>query len=384
MTEAIATPDAGAEPVAAIEAPAPAAPEVPKAERSQDDKIRDALNAVGALDEAPDAPLKKPNVADQERNEGGQFKAKDPKPEAEKPEGDKPAPKAEKAEPAPDAKADDAPAEPAPDTKSKIAAPDRFNDGAKAEWDAAPDAVKHEVTRMQRELEKGLSEYKAKAAEVEARDAPLKPFREMAEKVGVSLDAALKNYVAAEQALAQNPVAALAQMADQYVPGGFQAFVAQLTGQQQGQPDPRDAQIMQLQQQVAQLSRGFQQTAQTLEEQQAMRARAERQSMVDQFAADHPRAQEPEIEAEMIRLLSSGYIAADLPPQDRLSQAYSTATRLIPAPEAQPAPPAAPAQTRPAATSISGAPASGSSPRASAPKSQEEAVNAALSRYGII
>lgn len=381
MTEAIATPDAGAELVAAIEAPALAAPEAPSPGRSQDDKIRDALNAVGALDEAPDAPLKKPNVADQERNEGGQFKAKEPKPEAEKPEADKPAPKAEKAEPEP---APDAKVQPAPDAKSKIAAPDRFNDGAKAEWDAAPDAVKHEVTRMQRELEKGLSEYKTKAAEIEARDAPLKPFREMAEKAGVPLDAALKSYVAAEQALAQNPVAALAQMADQYVPGGFQAFVAQLTGQQQGQPDPRDAQIMQLQQQVAQLSRGFQQTAQTLEEQQAVQVRSERQAMVDQFAAAHPRAQEPEVEAEMIRLLSSGYIAADLPPQDRLSQAYSTATRLIPAPEAQPAPPAAPAQTRPAATSISGAPASGSSPRASAPKSQEEAVNAALSRYGII
>lgn len=381
MTEAIATPDAGAEPVAAIEAPAPAAPEVPSPGRSQDDKIRDALNAVGALDEAPDAPLKKPNVADQERNEGGQFKAKELKPEAEKPEADKPAPKAEKAEPEP---APDAKVQPAPDAKSKIAAPERFNDGAKAEWDAAPDAVKHEVTRMQRELEKGLSEYKTKAAEIEARDAPLKPFREMAEKAGVPLDAALKNYVAAEQALAQNPVAALAQMADQYVPGGFQAFVAQLTGQPQGQPDARDAQIKQLQQQVAQLSQGFQQTTQTLEEQQALQVRAERQAMVDQFAAAHPRAQEPEIEAEMIRLLSSGYIAADLPPQDRLSQAYDTATRLIPAPEPQPAPPAAPAQTRPAATSISGAPASGSSPRASAPKSQEEAVNAALSRYGII
>lgn len=381
MTEAVITPDAGAEPVAAIETAASAAPEAPKADRSQDDKIRDALNAVGALDDAPDAPLKKPNVADQERNEGGQFKAKDAKAEA-----DTPAEKAEaKPEPVkdakPEAKATEAPAE--QPAKPKIAPPDRFNDGAKAAWEAAPDEVRHEVVRMQRELEKGLTEYKTKAAEIEARDAPLKPFREMAERAGVKFEDALQNYVAAEQALVSNPMQALAKMAQQYVPGGLQAFVAQLTGQQ-AQNVPRDAQIAQLQQQIAQLSQGVQQTTQTLEQQRAAQAQAERQAVVDQFVAAHPRAQEPEIEAEMTRLLSSGYISADLPSQDRLSQAYDTATRLIPAPVQEPAPQAAPAQTRPAATSISGAPASGSSPRASVPPSPEQIAERALRKYGVI
>lgn len=383
MTEAVITPDAGAEPVAPVVTDAPAQ-EAPKADtpRSQDDKIRDALNAVGALEEPGDT-LKRPNVAQQERNDDGKFKAKDAKPEA-----DKPAEKAEaKPEPEPvkdakpEAKAPEAPAE--QPAKPKIAPPDRFNDGAKAAWEAAPDEVRHEVVRMQRELEKGIGEYKAKAAEYEARVAPIKPFMEMAERAGVKFEDALKNYVAAEQALVSNPMQALAQMAQQYVPGGLQAFVAQLTGQQ-GQSDPRDAQIAQLQQQIAQLSQGVQQATQTLEEQRFVQAQAERQALVDQFAAAHPRAQEPEVEAEMIRLLSTGYIAADLPPQDRLSQAYDIATRLIPAPEPEPAPPAAPAQTRQPATSISGAPASGSSPRARQPQSQQEAVNAALSKYGLI
>lgn len=380
MDTMTATPDAGAEPIAPVATDTPA-PEAPKSEapRSQDDKIRDALNAVGALDDTPDAPLKKPNVADQERNEGGQFKAKEPKPEA-----DKPAPKAEK--PVVDTKTDDAPADPAPDAKPapKIAAPDRFNDGAKAEWDAAPDAVKHEVTRMQRELEKGLSEYKTKAAEVEAREATLKPFREMAEARGGSIEQALADY-SRIMMVGENhgPVAAISEVA-KTLGVDIRAVAQAVLGQQPQQFDPRDAKIAQLERQLVEVQQATQATTQTLEQQRAAQVRAERQAVVDQFAAAHPRAQEAEVEAEMIRLLSSGYIAADLPPQDRLSQAYDTATRLIPAPEPEPAPPAAPAHTRPAATSISGAPASGSSPRASAPKSQEEAVQAALSRYGII
>lgn len=378
MTEAVITPDTGSEPIAPVATEAPA-PEAPKSDapRSQDDKIRDALASVGALEDGDTPP--KPNVAQQERNDDGKFKAKEPKPEA-----DKPAEKAEaKPEPVKDAKPEAKAPEAEQPAKPKIAPPERFNDGAKAAWEAAPDEVRHEVVRMQRELENGLTEYKTKAAEIEARDAPLKPFREMAEKAGVKFEDALQNYVAAEQALVSNPVQALAQMAQQYVPGGLQAFVAQLAGQQP-QHDPRDAELHQLRRELAEIKQATQATTQTLEQQRAAQAQAERQAVVDQFVAAHPRAQEPEIEAEMTRLLSSGYIPADLPPQDRLSQAYDTATRLIPAPVQEPAPQAAPAQPRPAATSISGAPASGSSPRASVPQSPEQIAERALRKYGVI
>lgn len=381
MTEAVITPDAGAEPIAPVATDAPAQ-ESPKADvpRTQEDKIRDALAEVGALEEPSDT-LKKPNVAQQERNDDGKFKAKDAKPEA-----DKPADKAEaKPEPVKDAKPEvkqpEAPAE--QPVKPKIAPPDRFNDGAKAAWEAAPDEVRHEVVRMQRELEKGLTEYKTKAAEIEARDAPLKPFREMAEQYGVKFEDMLSRYVTAEQSIMRDPVQGILTLAQNYVPGGVQAFVAQLTGQQQGQPDPRDAQIRQLQQQVAQLSQGYQQTAQTLEEQRAEQARAERQAVVDQFAAAHPRAQEQPVQMMMTHLIATGQVSGETY-DDLLSQAYEKATEFIPSLPPQPAPPAAPAQTRQPATSISGAPASGSSPRARQPQSQQEAVNAALSKYGLI
>lgn len=369
-------------------APAPGKPEVPM---SQEDKIKRALGAVGVLGTDEDgAELKKPNVTTQERNDDGKFKGSEDKAKAEPKADVKAEPKAETAKPeakavaADDAKAEGKAEAPAEKTaKPKISAPERFNDGAKAEWDAAPDAVKHEVTRMQRELEKGLTEYKIKAAEIEARDAPLKPYREMAEKAGTSLDVALKNYVEAEQALSNNPVQALLQMAQQYVPGGARAFIAQLNGQQP-QHDPRDDVIAQLQKQVAELTNGVRQTEQTIAEQRTQTALAERQALVDQFAAAHPRAQEPEVEAEMIRLLQIGYIQDDLPPQERLSRAYETAVRLIPAAEPDPAPQAEPAQTRQPATSISGAPANGSSPRPKAPRSPEQIAKDALAKFGVI
>ena len=382
MEAATATPDTGAEPVAPIEtdAPAPDAPKRDDAPRTQDDKIRDALASVGALEDAPDT-LKKPNVNDQERNESGQFKAKEAKAEAEKPaeKGDDAKIDADK----PDAKAAKPDAEPKAEAKPapKIAPPERFNDGAKAEWEAAPEAVRHEVVRMQRELEKGIGDYKAKIAEVEAREAPLKPYREMAEKHGVKFEDALRNYVAAEEALVSNPVQALARMAEQYVPGGFAAFIAQATGQQ-GQTDPRDAQIHALRQEIAELKQSTQATAQSVEQSKLAQMQAANQALVDQFAAEHPRLDE--LQEDMTRLLKTGFVPEDLPPQERLSQAYEIAARLKPAPDPQPAPPAAPAQTREPATSISGAPSRGSSPQARAPQSQEEAVDAALRRYGII
>lgn len=381
MTEAVITPDAGAGAIAPVVTDAPA-PEEPKSDapRSQDDKIRDALASVGALEDAPDG-LKKPNVAEQARNDDGKFKAKEPKAEPDK-AADKADPKPEPLKDAePEAKQPGAPTEPA--AKPKIAPPERFNDGAKAAWEAAPDEVKHEVTRMHRELEKGLTEYKTKAAEIEARDAPLKPFREMAEQYGVKFEDMLSRYVTAEQSIMRDPVQGILTLAQNYVPGGVQAFVAQLTGQQQGQPDPRDAQIRQLQQQVAQLSQGYQQTAQTLEEQRAEQARAERQAVVDQFAAAHPRAQEQPVQMMMTHLIATGQVSGETY-DDLLSQAYEKATEFIPSLPPQPAPPAAPAQTRPAATSISGAPASGSSPRASAPQTPEQIAERALRKYGVI
>lgn len=345
---------------------------------SSDDAIRKAL-ADNGINDLPSAA----GVADQpeptvekepaKRGEDGKFAPKEPK--AEKP--------TEKAadKPADDAKVTDQAAKADPASKPRVAAPDRFNDLAKTDWDKVPEPVQAEVARMQRELEKGISEYKAKVIEADEREAPLREYREMAERGGVKFEDAIRNYVAAEKALHDNPAQALAQMAAQYMPGGLEAFARAVLGQAQ-QADPRDQQIAALQQQIAQLSHGVQRTSQTIEQHQQAKAAAERQALVDQFTAANPRASEPEIEAEMTRLISSGYISRDLPMQDRLSQAYEAATRLIPAPP-EPAPQVEPAQTR-VTTSITGAPQRGSNPQPEqAPASTEDAIHAAMRRFRI-
>ena len=379
MTDAATTPASGVSVDSTIPAGGPV--QAPTdAPASSDDAIRKALadNGISDLPSAAGVTDQPEPVADKEpakRGEDGKFAAKEPK--ADKP-AEKPADK-----PADDAKAADqeAKAEPAP--KSRVAAPDRFNDLAKADWDKVPEPVQAEVSRMQRELEKGIGEYKAKVTEIEARDEPLREYREMADKAGVKFEDAIRSYVAAEKALHENPAQALAQMAQQYMPGGLEAFARAVLGQEQPQADPRDQQIAQLQQQIAQLNQGVQRTTQTIEQQQAAQAAAERQALVDQFAAANPRATEPEVEAEMTRLLASGYVPRDLPMQDRLSQAYEAATRLIPAAAPEPAPQVEPAQTR-VTTSISGAPQRGSTPpQEQAPASTDEAIEAALRRYRI-
>ena len=359
MTEAVITPDAGAEPV------------VTTAETSSsDDGIMKALADHGITDS--------PN--------GNGADVRD-EPAAEKPE--KPADKPEaKAEPKAEPKAEKEPAKRAEDgkfatkdpnaepeaPKARVAAPDRFNDLAKTDWDKTPEPVQAEVARMHRELEKGLTEYKA-------REEPIRQYREMAEKVGVKFEDALSNYVAAEKALHENPMQALAQMAAQYVPGGLEAFARALTGQTQ--PQDRSAQENHaLRQELAQLRQMVQQSTQTVEQQAQERAAAERQAIVDQFAAANPRATEPEVEAEMTRLLTTGYISRDLPPNERLSQAYEAATRLIPAPAQEPAPQVEPAQTR-VTTSITGAPRSGSNPQRAEPASTEDAIWSAMKRHRI-
>lgn len=375
MTDAATTPASGVSVDSTIPAGGPVQTTT-DAPASSDDAIRKALadNGISDLPSAAGVTDQPEPVADKEpakRGEDGKFAAKEPK-------ADKPADK-----PADDAKAADqeAKAEPAP--KSRVAAPDRFNDLAKADWDKVPEPVQAEVSRMQRELEKGIGEYKAKVTEIEARDEPLREYREMADKAGVKFEDAIRSYVAAEKALHENPAQALAQMAQQYMPGGLEAFARAVLGQEQPQADHRDQQIAQLQQQIAQLNQGVQRTTQTIEQQQAAQAAAERQALVDQFAAANPRAAEPEVEAEMTRLLTTGYISRDLPMQDRLSQAYEAATRLIPAAAPVPAPQVEPAQTR-VTTSISGAPQRGSTPRPEqAPASTDEAIEAAMRQYRI-
>ncbi len=83
--------------------------------------------------------------------------------------------------------------------------PSRFDDAAKAEWDALPENTRGAVHRMQRELEAGITKYKASADEFET----VREYADMARQSGTDLKTALSRYVEMENELRRDPIAGL-------------------------------------------------------------------------------------------------------------------------------------------------------------------------------
>jgi hypothetical protein len=85
------------------------------------------------------------------------------------------------------------------------APPSRFSPAAKAAWDTAPETVRAEVSRMEKEFAAGFAKYKT-AAE---RDASLAQFHELAAKGKTTVKEALSRYVNMENQLRDDPVKGL-------------------------------------------------------------------------------------------------------------------------------------------------------------------------------
>jgi hypothetical protein len=85
------------------------------------------------------------------------------------------------------------------------APPTRFSADAKAAWDEAPEVVRAEVSRMEREFLAGFAKHRAAAA----RDASIAEFHDMAAKGRTTLKEALSRYVNMENQLRADPVKGL-------------------------------------------------------------------------------------------------------------------------------------------------------------------------------
>lgn len=345
--------------------------EAPKneAEPSQPSKRsrREALEkAFGDVDktadqDGPDADVKAPEKADAkpagpkkddakapeaktdgpERGPDGKFVAKDAK-DAEKP--------ATEAQPA--------------KTQGDLAQPpSRFSEDAKKAWAEAPESVRAETYRAIRETEQGIQKYQ-QAIE------PIKPFLDMAKGDPRQLASAMGRYVNTENMLRTNPVQGFSEIA-RNMGLSPQQVGKMLMGEEPGQADPRDRQIMAMQQELQRISQQTGQVTQTMQEQREKAVLTQ----VEQFSQDNPRFDE--LSEEIANMLSTGY-ASDL--QD----AYDKADRLnpAPAPVVETPPPAPTAQTRPA-RSVTGAPTSGSNPATRQPSAtRTEALQRAMSRAG--
>jgi len=243
--------------------------------------------------------------------------------------------------------------------------PSRFSEDAKKAWAEAPESVRAETYRAIRETEQGIQKYQ-QAIE------PIKPFLDMAKGDPRQLASAMGRYVNTENMLRTNPVQGFSEIA-RNMGLSPQQVGKMLMGEEPGQADPRDQQLMAMQQELQQLRQQTGQVTQTMQEQREKAVL----SQVEQFSQANPRFNE--LSDEIATMLSTGY-ASDL--QD----AYDKADRLKPAPapvqQEEVAPPAQAAHTRPT-RSVTGAPTSGSNPAHRQPSAnRKEALERAMRATG--
>lgn len=261
-------------------------------------------------------------------------------------------------------------------------APSRFSQDAKAAWATAPEPVKAEVHRMQREFEQGFTKYKADA---EAYNS-VRDFDDYAKQHGATLRQVLANYATLERQLVQGDAAtkdAALQKVFQRADVNPREWAARILGMT---PDQRDAEshqtISALRSEIAALKQAVTGVTTHVQEQQKS---AITQS-VDSFAKANPRFEElsaGHLEHSIQNILRSNLIPQNLPAQDRLQKAYDMADRLNPATAPrQPSSGSPPAPSNDAGNkSIAGSPANGSDPSLPAPKKgQRVSIDDALKR----
>jgi len=235
----------------------------------------------------------------------------------------------------------------------------RMSQAAKANWHAAPVHVRAEVHRLHREF----SNFHRQAQAVYNAFKPIRPYYDLAQSHGTTLDRALNNYVSMENKLRADPIGGLdvlvrnmnLRTADgqQITLADIAQYVLSRTPEQHAQMQTQNltsahnSHINQLTQQISQLA-GVVQHMQA--RQQYRNQYRQMKRGVDRFAATHPRIDEPGFGDIVVQELRAGH---------QLDRAYARANLLHPpgrnAPAAQTRAPAA--QTRAPDRSISGSPA---------------------------
>lgn len=261
-------------------------------------------------------------------------------------------------------------------------APGRMGEHAKNEWHATPESVRGEVHRMHHEFSNAYNKFRGDHEEMNR----VRPFHELAQKHGTTLQKALTNYVNMETKLRNDVVGGLDMIINNLnlrTPDGRQLGLQDVAWHIVNQT-PEQRQLLQskntMMAQTHQLQAAQQRIA-TLEK-LAQQAQYEKQFVhtrgaVDQYAAQHPRLDElgDLIEAE-VKLgfdLDTAYRRAELlRPATHAAQTrngtHAAQTRTHTA------------QTRSADRSISGAPASNGDARSSKPVGRREAIANAIRR----
>lgn len=342
--------------------------EQPKKAPSASEAVKQAIEKVRAEDQQKDDGKKppepvKPETAPETRQRGddGKFAAKQP---VEQPQ------------------------EPQVNTAHREA-PARFSSDAKAAWETAPEPVKAEVHRAIRELESGLTKYKADAEEYEQ----LREYRELAKQHGTTIKAGLDNYLGIEQMLAKNPIAGLEKIMQNLnirTQDGRMLTLRDVAAHVLNQPHDQVASqqasvIQELRAEISGLKQQLGGVSQSIEQQQQAAVINE----ITAFSSKPEHSRFEELQSDIERFLKSPeLVPMNLSPQERLSEAYRLADRLNPAAASlsppQPLNPATPAPLNPAGKkSIGGAPSTGNQkPGKGRAMSASEAIRLAMERVG--
>lgn len=290
----------------------------------------------------PEAPAKAESVRDSLKAE--LDKAKEPE-KLEKPvktekleEEPKPVAKTEAKSAAPEKEVDaseqvkDQQTERKSEVRDRPEPPARFLPRAKELWRNTPNEVQSEVSRLVREHEAEVQQYR----ESHQFREELKEYEELGKQHGVSVKQALDNYVGIERKFAESPPEGFRQLlsnlqmqpqqAISHILRAFNVTPQQLAQHISADPNSYVSQAPQVQQQQ---QPQINPEVETLKRQnQAMQEQMAAFMYIEPFAKEHPRYYE--LEQDIAFFLQSGKIPANLSPAEKLEAAYDMAERINP------------------------------------------------------
>jgi hypothetical protein len=259
--------------------------------------------------------------------------------------------------------------------------PPRMADHAKAEWAATPEKVRGEVYRMHQEFDGAYRRYKADHDTMNT----IRPFHQMAQEHGTTLDRALTNYVTMENKLRSDVIGGLDVIVNNLnlrTPDGRRLGLRDIAYHVLNQ-SPEQTKLVQQSNaqtaqshQIGQLSQMVNTLAQGIQQMQHRERFVQTRSAVDVFADDgnHPRFDELgdliENELKLGFSLDAAYRRAELlRPGTRAAQTRNPS-----------------AQTRNSDRSIHGSPdagpSNGTQRRQGPPPGRREAISNAIKRVG--
>lgn len=210
--------------------------------------------------------------------------------------------------------------------------PARFLPRAKELWRNTPNEVQSEVSRIVREHETEVQQYR----ESHQFREELKEYEELGKQHGVTVKQALENYVGIERKFAADPAEGFKQLfsnlqmqpqqAISHILRAFNVSPKDVGRHMAEYPQAYTAQQPQMPQQVQPQHNP---EVDTLKQQiTAMQTQMAHQQYIEPFIQDHPRYHE--LEQDIAFFLQSGKIPANLSPAEKLEAAYDMAERINP------------------------------------------------------